>query len=859
MIEWKRRDERKLAGWLLVFMLTVLIALVLFPAPLYAGGLQASFRGSRFDGLTRKLTVAEYWGVVGPSTGDLIDVSGSNYLQHREQFDDWTQSGTCYVDADCCMSAYDRLWIADELNNTAGANTDHRYIATADLGDLTGRTFTLSMWIRADYTHTATIEIVEGAAVGSDELDVTVTRSWNRFWVTRTMVGGGDNTIIARAYPGEKGVSTGIAVFVGAQICENDRWRVGPCRYLDPLQVLVPKPALDLAPTASPAAAKAEVQGINGNKEEAREFDGSAYYSIAHDDLMDINDSDHTYTFLVKAGSAGAGTDMLFSHGQLDTDGMYIYADHGTSAWIAKYNSSGSSVDVQNATDPGDGYYHVVQLVREDDTATVYVDGVAGTGVDVTGEGIDGNQTLYIGRNIGGNYFLGQSSYIRIDNEALSVDELAHDREVLLGIATNWSDVNAWDFERSTTAYKTFSAGGADAFVSHMDIVAVDHPRVAGKGGGLLVEGPSTNDFEYSQEFNQAGSWAVTRLSVVADSTIALDGTTTVDTLHEDNTAASTHFIDQPMDLTNTEDYVFSVYVAPVNRDFVGLRVDDGVTVHRVDFNAANCTVGTETNATGGVDGRPGYCRIWMSFTSDNTAANRPTRIYINEADNDNNFDGLDQDSLYVWGAQFEEGMTFPTSYILTTTAPVTRTADDITLDPHPAGTNEIVLPEEFCDTCAASKLTVYGEFKCDWSGSADIGSTQRSLVEVSGNAGTAGQQRNRLYLETTQTGALYGNFRDDSSTLHSVYTGADPVDYSNWFSVRLVLDFEDLSRMDMWIAQPPEEPESNSGMSYTANTGTATFDTGDTLVRIGQQYNGGIEGHCWTRHLRVVPEEVRP
>ena len=105
MIEWKRRDERKLAGWLLAFMLAVLATLVMFPAPLHAEGLQASFRGSRFDGLTRKLTVADYCGKVDPSTDELVDESGNDYLQHREQFDDCTQSGTCYVVVDCCMSA----------------------------------------------------------------------------------------------------------------------------------------------------------------------------------------------------------------------------------------------------------------------------------------------------------------------------------------------------------------------------------------------------------------------------------------------------------------------------------------------------------------------------------------------------------------------------------------------------------------------------------------------------------------------------------------------------------------------------------------------------------------------------------
>ena len=50
-------------------------------------------------------------------------------------------------------------------------------------------------------------------------------------------------------------------------------------------------------------------------------------------------------------------------------------------------------------------------------------------------------------------------------------------------------------------------------------------------------------------------------------------------------------------------------------------------------------------------------------------------RLYVGEGDNDATFNGLSQDSLYLWGAQVEAG-AFPSSYIPTTTGSVARTAD---------------------------------------------------------------------------------------------------------------------------------------------------------------------------------------
>ena len=177
MIEWRRRDEKKLVGWMLAFMAATLLMLILFPAPLYAGGLNASFTGSRFSGMTRHSTVTEYWGVVDESN-NLIDMSGENLLTDRTEFDDWDLGGTCAVTADQWRNPVDGTLDADYLDNT-GDNNGRRYQICANCC-ATGTTFTFSTWIRSDYIHTVTIGIYDAAAVAWTTRDYVVDTVWRR-------------------------------------------------------------------------------------------------------------------------------------------------------------------------------------------------------------------------------------------------------------------------------------------------------------------------------------------------------------------------------------------------------------------------------------------------------------------------------------------------------------------------------------------------------------------------------------------------------------------------------------------------------------------------------------------------------
>lgn len=814
------------------------LILLLISSPVLAGGLSASFENSRLDCPNDPSVVFCSKGVVDGSN-NLLDLGGSNLLTDRTEFDDWIEGGTCAVTADQYRNPVNGAVDADYLDNTGGLNTDSRYLVVA-AGVAAGDIYTFSFWVRVDTPHIVTIRLNE-QGVAATAYDYPATTQWRRISVSREMVGGGTGNVVTYAHSGELGVSTGTAYFYGAQLVENDQYRTGMGYYINPTDQAITKPSHDLAQNNNPIADRVHLQ-MQGNKGPARRSDGNRHYVKVHHASMNIFDEDHTVTVLMKQDAGIGASDAILVHGGWNVNGFGLYARPAVAEFVAFYSQGAAVVDVNNATDPDDGRYHIIQVVRDNNTATMYVDGVAGAGFDVTGYGIDANVSLALMANsTGGEDLTGDVSYTVVRSRALSTDELAEEREMLWGTYSNWSDVNAWDFERTTTAYKTFSNQYENTYPSHsMDLVAVDHPRVGGQGSGLLIEGQTmvvTGETEAYDAWWVGGVCAVT-----ANNYMAPNGTMTADEL--DNTGG-----------VNT-DFRYSPSAdlgALVGRTFVGSTWVRTAIPHNITFGLQEVGV---ANTLQTIYATSEWQRVSVPRTmvGGGGGNNIYLRVYPGEQ-------GVATGVAHFWGGNITE-TPFLTSYISNAgavTTQVTRTADDMSLDPHPAGVNEYILPETFAPNTNTDRLTLYGEFKCEWSDNVDIGSTQRSLIEISGNAGTAGQTRNRVWFEVTETGRLYGYLRDDSSTSHYVNSAANSVNYDGWFSVRLVLDMTDLSRMDMWLAQPPEAAESNAGMAYTANAGGATFDTIDTLIRIGQQYNGLIESFCKSRNIRITPREIRP
>ena len=170
-----------------------------------------------------------------------------------------------------------------------------------------------------------------------------------------------------------------------------------------------------------------------------------------------------------------------------------------------------------------------------------------------------------------------------------------------------------------------------------------DHDPTTGESLGLLVEESRTNLLLQSEDFST--SWTTVTATVTTNVATAPNGTTTADLYSGTSTSA----VNQSVSLTSGVTYTISFYVksAGLGNDSFRLRIDGAQT-------SSNFTATSE----------------WQRFTFTATSANTGARtcgIVRNTAG-----DNVD---VLLWGAQLEAG-AFPTSYIPTVAATVTRAAD---------------------------------------------------------------------------------------------------------------------------------------------------------------------------------------
>ena len=217
---------------------------------------------------------------------------------------------------------------------------------------------------------------------------------------------------------------------------------------------------------------------------------------------------------------------------------------------------------------------------------------------------------------------------------------------------------------RATTATRVNSAGLIESMannVPRLDYLNASCPS-------LLVEPQRSNLALRSEEFDNA-SWTKTGVWVTANDSISPDVNTNADKLF--NSVGTSGFASQTISLVSSTIYSGSVFAKNAGRDSLFVLFSGSGGNASCTFDLTTLT----TTPSGGVTAKiedygGGWYRCSVVFTATSTGASA-FRIYPTLTTGDGT------SGVYLWGTQLEAG-SYPTSYIPTTTATVTRNADVI-------------------------------------------------------------------------------------------------------------------------------------------------------------------------------------
>jgi hypothetical protein len=256
-----------------------------------------------------------------------------------------------------------------------------------------------------------------------------------------------------------------------------------------------------------------------------------------------------------------------------------------------------------------------------------------------------------------------------------SLDLRFADNKSLVDAVTGSSLVT---FTRASSG--TFVGGNGVLQTATNGVPRFDHNPTTGESLGLLVEESRVNNFLYTEDFSN--TWTQTAVTVTTNTVVAPDGTLTADTFGPviGDGLTTTRFVRQSPALTTQGSYTLSVFVK------IGTGLTQGISLVVADQTATNNFRCNFNLFTGGMSfgsanwATPtatltlypnGWYRCTVSGVTSTAHTSLRASIYLGTFGNIVDTYG----THHIWGAQLEAG-AFPTSYIPTTTATVTRSAD---------------------------------------------------------------------------------------------------------------------------------------------------------------------------------------
>lgn len=366
---------------------------------------------------------------------------------------------------------------------------------------------------------------------------------------------------------------------------------------------------------------------------------------------------------------------------------------------ILGYNATVKVFDVSGTANAlTAGWNHLLVFADRSGSVYFYVNGAAaGSGSIAGGDGlslVNATEVVRLGSSLttavqGGDFQFArvalweQSSWL---NGTTDLATVAAERFAkLTGTWANRGSVAPSTATRSSSAYLSKYTGSA----TELYLVGDKWIRVSPYSDGsetrqaVLVEDSAQNLALYSDDLLKAGSggaWSYinTGTSATSSSIVSPDPAKFALEAIRDSGTGSGYFT-QSQTFAAATQYAFSAYVKSGNLDWVELKANDGGGPYRAWFNLSTGSVGTESGNDSAyikeIGG--GWFRCSLIFTSQATPTGEVIQVFPADSDNTDNSTGDGSTvNLYLFGAQLETG-AYPTSYVPTTSAAVTRGGDD--------------------------------------------------------------------------------------------------------------------------------------------------------------------------------------
>lgn len=227
----------------------------------------------------------------------------------------------------------------------------------------------------------------------------------------------------------------------------------------------------------------------------------------------------------------------------------------------------------------------------------------------------------------------------------------------------------------SATAYTATTGSPIQKFgptlkTASSNIPRFDHDPLTRESKGLLIEYSRTN-LCYPSVLGS--TWAHASNMIHQNYAIAPDGTHTAAMVYESVTSRQQLVYVNVNTVTSGADYIFSFYVKPYT-------YDGSIEIHSHGDSSSSFNIGgADFAATDGSKGMYSVGNDWKRIWWRRTKSNTTGTIYIGFSASTYAGDGYEKGFL-CWGGDLQQG-SIPTSHIPTTTANVTRGAEDAFID----------------------------------------------------------------------------------------------------------------------------------------------------------------------------------